>query len=195
MTEHRTPGSQGPRILVGATGSIAVTMLPQYLGTLRSELGGTYTVLMTHTATQFLPAHTVQLSAERVVSGESPADWPTDKPSRLVGDHDILVVLPATANILSNAATGAATNRLSTVILGANFPVVFFPHMGSDMWNKPSVKRNIAQIREDGQHVAEPDWQDSYDVVSGTFNNHPTLPPPAKVARIVGELLAGRQPS
>lgn len=49
------------------------------------------------------------------MAGESPSDWPTDKPSRLAADHDLMLVLPATANILSAAATGAAPNRYDVV--------------------------------------------------------------------------------
>ncbi|MET9297633.1 flavoprotein [Streptomyces sp. NPDC003077] len=195
MTQETSPQSPEPRILVGATGSVAVTSLPAYLNAMRGELGGTYTVLMTHTATDFLPAHVVQLSAERVISGESPHDWPTDKPSRLVADHDILVVLPATAHMLSVAATGAAPNRLGTVILAANFPVVYFPSMGATMWHSPAVQRNIAQIREDGQHVAEPDWHDNYDVNTGAVSHHPTMPAPQQVAKIVGDLLTRKKSS
>lgn len=164
-------------------------MLPTYLAALREQIGGTYTVLMTHTAATFLPPHTVALSAERVISGESPSDWPTDKPSRLVADHDILVVLPATANILSQAATGAAPDRLSTVILASTFPVIFFPHMGSAMWDKPATKRNIAQLREDGYHVAEPVMHGTYDVSMRRFLHHPALPPPLQMAQMVEELL------
>ncbi|MEC4020205.1 flavoprotein [Streptomyces sp. H27-D2] len=187
--ENQTPPLHKRRILVGATGSVAVTMLPTYLTALRDKLGGTYTVLMTHTAATFLPPDTVRLFAERVVSGDSPSDWPTDKPSRIVADHDILIVLPATANALSIAATGAAPNRISTVTLASNFPVVYFPVMGADMWDKPAVKRDITQIREDGHHVAEPVWHDSYDIVSGGFTNHPSLPTPQQVGQVVEELL------
>jgi phosphopantothenoylcysteine synthetase/decarboxylase len=179
-----------PRILVGATGSVAVTALPEYLSELRSALGATITVLMTSTAEKFIPATTVAIHAERVVSGENPADWPTDKPSRLAADHDILAVLPATANMLSVAATGAAPNRLATVMLAATFPVVYFPSMGAAMWEKPAVQRNIAQIRADGGYVPEPVWHDGYDVGSGAVSHHPGLPSPAEVAKIVGELLA-----
>jgi phosphopantothenoylcysteine synthetase/decarboxylase len=186
----QTPLSPGePRVLIGATGSIAVTALPAYLAELRGQLGGTYTVLMTHTAATFLPPTTVAIHAERVVSGESPDDWPTDKPSRLAADHDIVVVLPATANMLAAAASGAAPNRLTTVILSTRSPVVFFPSMGAAMWDKPAVRRNIEQLRADGHHVPEPVWHDSYDVGSRTVSNHPTMPPPAELAKIVGSLL------
>jgi phosphopantothenoylcysteine synthetase/decarboxylase len=176
---------RNPRVLVGATGSSAVSMLPTYLNALRERFGGTYTVLMTHTATTFIPPHTVRLSAERVVADESPADWPTDKPSRLAADHDIMLVLPATANILSAAATGAAPNRLATVILAVPYPVVFFPHMGTAMWEKPAVRRNVAQVRADGYHVVEPVWHEGYDVTSGTVTSHPAVPSPPDVVKAV----------
>jgi phosphopantothenoylcysteine synthetase/decarboxylase len=178
-----------PRVLVGATGSIAVTALPAYLAELRSQLGGTYTVLMTHTAATFLPPTTVAIHAERIVAGESPDDWPTDKPSRLAADHDIVVVLPATANMLAAVATGAAPNRLTTVILSTRSPVVFFPSMGGAMWEQPAVRRNVEQLRADGHHVPEPVWHHGYDVQMGTETHHPTMPSPAEVAKIVGTLL------
>ncbi|MBB5804085.1 phosphopantothenoylcysteine synthetase/decarboxylase [Saccharothrix ecbatanensis] len=186
-----TPGE--PRVLIGATGSIAVTNLPAYLTELRAQLGGTYTVLMTHTATTFIPATTVAIFAERVLSGDSPKDWPTDKPSRLAAEHDIVVVLPATAHTLAAAATGAAPNQLTTVLLSVRYPVVFFPSMGAAMWEKPAVRRNIDRIREDGNHVPEPAWHDSLDVSTGARSTHPTMPPPPVVAKIVGGLLSPRQ--
>ncbi|WP_243710664.1 flavoprotein [Actinomadura sp. KC216] len=175
---------------MAATGSIATPGLPAYLSAMRERIGGTYTVLMTHSATAFLPPETVALFADRVVSGESPADWPTDKPSRLVADHDILAVLPATANTLAIAATGAAPSRLGTVILAADFPVVLFPVMGASMWRKPAVQRNVAQIREDGHLVPEPVWHAGFDPVMGRGAPHPALPEPERVAEIVEGALA-----
>ncbi|MFI5712017.1 flavoprotein [Kribbella sp. NPDC051620] len=181
--------SSGPRILIGASGSAAVMMLPLYLGALRAHLGGTYTVLMTHTAATFLPPDSVRLLAERVVSGEAPADWPADNHARLAAEHDILAVLPATANILSLAAAGAAPNRLAATILAAEFPIVHFPSMNSAMWAKPAVARNIAQLRADGQHVIDPVRTDRYDVGAARTLNDPGLPPPPAVAQKVAELL------
>ncbi|MGD9481756.1 flavoprotein [Streptomyces sp. TRM70308] len=192
MEEPSAQRASHKRILVAATGSVAVTSLPTYLSAMREELGGTYTVLLTHTAAAFVRPEALRLFAERVVHGESPADWPTDKPSRLAADHDIVVVLPATANTLATAAAGAAPNRLGVVILSASVPVVFFPVMGAAMWQKPAVKRNIAQLREDGHHIPEPVWHDSYDVSSGNYSHHPALPAPEEAARVVGELLGLR---
>lgn len=187
------PGdSRPPRLLIGVTGSVAAINLPGYLAEFRDQFRGPLTVLMTHTAEKFLPATTVALLADRVVRGEEPADWPADKPSKLAAEHDILVVLPATANILAAAATGAAPNRLTTIILSATFPVVYFPSMGAAMWNKPAVQRNVTRIRADGGHIPEPIWHDNYDVGLGRMSNHPTVPPPAEAAKIVSEILATR---
>jgi hypothetical protein len=181
--------ASGPRVLVGATGSIAVTELPAYLEALRARIGGSYSVLMTHTATAFIPPHVLRLSAERVIDSENPADWPANRPSRLAAGHDLTLVLPATAHILAAAATGAAPNRLATVLLAVNHPVVFFPHMGAAMWGKPAVRRNVATIRADGNHVVDPVPHRSHDIVTGTAVQHPGLPSVVSVADFVADLL------
>ncbi|MEV6247327.1 flavoprotein [Streptomyces sp. NPDC051742] len=194
MGIQESPGTTGKRILVGATGSIAVTRLPSYIETMRRQIAGsTFTVLLTHTAASFISPESLALFAERVVSGESPADWPTDKPSRLAADHDVLAVLPATAHTLAAAAGGAAPNRLMTVALSVDCPVVYFPVMGARMWHKPAVRRNIARIREDGALVNEPEWHDGFDPTTGTASHHPGLPSAESVATVIDDLLAKRR--
>ncbi|MFG3346469.1 flavoprotein [Streptomyces sp. NPDC048018] len=191
MGIRNSPATPGKRILVGATGSIAVTRLPSYVEAMRRQIAGsTFTVLLTHTAASFVSPESLALFAERVVYGDSPADWPTDKPSRLAGDHDLLAVLPATAHTLAAAAGGAAPNRLMTVALSVDCPVVYFPVMGAKMWHKPAVQRNIARIREDGGLVNEPEWHDGFDPTTGTSSHHPGLPSPEAVAAVIDGLLA-----
>jgi phosphopantothenoylcysteine synthetase/decarboxylase len=193
MGNQNSPGTAGKRILIGGTGSIAVSRLPSYVEAMRQQIAGsTFTVLLTHTAASFISPESVALFAERVVYGDSPADWPTDKPSRLAGDHDILAVLPATAHTLASAAGGAAPNRLMTVALSVDYPVVYFPVMGAKMWFKPAVQRNIARIREDGGLVNEPQWHDGFDPTTGSVSHHPALPSPETVAKVLDELLAGQ---
>ncbi|PHM63196.1 flavoprotein [Xenorhabdus ishibashii] len=165
-----------PRILIGATGSVDITLLPKYLSAIKAAFNCTLTVLMTNNATTFLPASTVALYADRIISGEMPHDWPTDKPSRIVADHDIMAILPATANTLATAACGGATNRLTTVVLASTFPVLFFPVMGHVMWEKKATRRNITQLRDDGYHVIEPVWHENFDVSLQRMVGHPSLP-------------------
>jgi len=176
MTSQRPEQTPKPRLLVGVSGSVDIMLLPRYLMAIKANMECTLTVLMTPNATTFLPASTVALYADRVISGEKPEDWPTDKPSRIVADHDLLAVMPATANTLATCAQGGATNRLSTVILAATFPVLFFPVMGAVMWKKPAVQRNVAQLREDGYSVFEPVWHENYDAALQKMVGHPSLP-------------------
>ncbi|MBC8951555.1 flavoprotein [Xenorhabdus sp. PB62.4] len=179
-----------PRILIGATGSVDITLLPKYLSAIKATIDCTLTVLMTNSATTFLPASTVALYADRVISGESPHDWPTDKPSRIVADHDIMAVLPATANTLATTAHGGATNRLTTVILASTFPVLFFPVMGNVMWEKNATRRNISQLRDDGYHVIEPVWHENFDASLQRIVGHPSSPDIETVMSLLKQHLA-----
>ncbi|MDC9613505.1 flavoprotein [Xenorhabdus khoisanae] len=179
-----------PRILIGATGSVDITLLPKYLSAIKATIDCTLTVLMTNSATTFLPASTVALYADRVISGESPHDWPTDKPSRIVADHDVMAILPATANTMAAVAQGAAPNRLTTVVLASTFPVLFFPVMGSVMWEKKATLRNIAQLQEDGYFVIDPVWHENFDASLQRMVGHPSLPDIEAVISLLKQHLA-----
>ncbi|MFD3525000.1 flavoprotein [Streptomyces sp. NPDC058653] len=179
----------GGRLLIGATGAAAVASLPLYISALRGAFSGTVTVLMTHTATTFLPPHTVALFADRVVTGTDPDEWAQENHGTLAAEHDMMVVLPATANVLSVTATGAVPNMLSATILAAEFPVVFVPVMTGEMWQKPAVRRNVEQLRLDGYHVVDPPWGERYDVGLGTFIGTPMPPAPPQFVELVREFM------
>ncbi|MFT2788944.1 flavoprotein [Serratia sp. T13T92] len=173
------------RILIGATGSVDITYLPEYLKAIKKNINCSLTVLMTRQAEQFIPEETLGLWADRVIAGEKPADWPSDKPSKIVADHDIMAVLPATANTLASVAQGAAPNRLTTVVLAADFPVLFFPVMGAVMWEKAAVRRNVNQLREDGYEMIQPVWHENYDTALQRMVGHPSLPSVDEVVKLL----------
>jgi phosphopantothenoylcysteine synthetase/decarboxylase len=179
----------GGRLVIGASGSAAVTLLPMYLSGLRGSFTGTVTVLMTHTATRFIPASTVALFADKVVTGDSPETWARNNHQSLMAENDLLAVLPATANMLSAAATGAAPNLLSAAIIAATRPVLFFPVMGAEMWANLAVRRNVAQLREDGHVVVDPAMAPRYDVAAGAFLESPAPPAPPRFIELVRERL------
>ncbi|MFW8634785.1 flavoprotein [Cribrihabitans pelagius] len=179
-----TPAGK-PRILIGVTGSLDSTLLPLYLREIKNTIDCSLTALFTPTATKFLNMDSAALFVDRLICGDSPKDWATDKPGKIAAEHDILAVLPATANTLSAVACGSSLNRLTTVVLAAEFPVLFFPVMGGPMWSKPSVKRNVARIREDGYEVFEPVWRENFDPLLNKMHGHQSLPEPAKVAAIL----------
>jgi phosphopantothenoylcysteine decarboxylase len=186
MTDSES-GGFGGRLLIGASGSAAVAFLPMYLSALRGQFTGTVSVLMTHTAREFLPAHTVALFAERVITGEPASTWPTDNHDTLAAGHDMLAVFPATANVLSSVASGGAPNMLCGTILAADFPVLFFPVMTAEMWKKPAVQRNVDRLRADGYHVIDPAWGARYDVQLGRPVEGPTPPPPPRFVELIRE--------
>jgi phosphopantothenoylcysteine decarboxylase len=185
-------GSSGGRLLVGASGSAAVAFLPAYISALRAGFSGTVSVLMTHTATQFLPQHTVGLFADRVITAESPSTWPADNHATLAAEHDLLAVFPATANTLSAVAAGAAPNMLCATVLATTCPVVFFPVMTAEMWGKQAVRRNVSQLREDGYHVVDPAVGSRYDVGLARVVEGPVPPPAPMFAEVIREYMPER---
>jgi phosphopantothenoylcysteine synthetase/decarboxylase len=69
---------------------------------------------------------------------------------------DVILVMPATANILAKAAHGIADDIVSTIVIAAQVPVVFVPSMNDIMWNKVVVQENVAKLIRVGCHVVPP---------------------------------------
>lgn len=70
---------------------------------------------------------------------------------------DLIVVCPATADLMARAATGQANDLASTLLLATDTPVLFVPAMNVRMWQHPATVRNVATLRADGATVVEPD--------------------------------------
>ncbi|WP_329134480.1 hypothetical protein OG552_19070 [Streptomyces sp. NBC_01476] len=174
-----------PRVLIGVCGSGNVLALPQYLLALRSGLDADIRVVMTRSAAALLPAPTVRLVCEQVYC---------DGQDELTAGHvslavwaDRFVVLPATANMLGQAAHGLASGLLSSALLAHERPVLFFPSMNRRMWERPPVRRNVAQLRADGHVVAEPVPVAAWQIATQDVQENCGLPPPPTVAAMVGE--------
>lgn len=75
---------------------------------------------------------------------------------RLSRENDIILVAPASADIISKMATGAADDLATTTLLASDKPVYVAPAMNVQMWNKPATQRNITQIENDGAIIIEP---------------------------------------
>jgi phosphopantothenoylcysteine decarboxylase/phosphopantothenate--cysteine ligase len=178
-----------PRILIGVTGSVDAMLLPTYIRAIRAGLDCSMTVIASPDATNFVNMDSVALIVERVVHGESPKNWENDRPGRIAAAHDLMLVLPATANTLSAAAHGSSQNRLTMMFLVGVFPIVFFPVMGPTMWKKPVVIRNVARIRDDGNEVVEPAWREQYEPHYRRMYGHYTLPEPEVVLSIIKKKL------
>jgi phosphopantothenoylcysteine synthetase/decarboxylase len=101
---------------------------------------------------------------------------------------EMFVILPATANVIGQAANGLATNLLTTTILASPRPVVFCPNVHPEMWNKAAVKRNIETLRADGHTVIEPVVAVGYEVDSGEMSESLVVPEPEHLVERLREI-------
>jgi phosphopantothenoylcysteine synthetase/decarboxylase len=169
------------RLLVGVSGSVAVLNLPSYLATLRAELAREVRVIMTSAAASMLPPSTVALVCDGVFLDQEPPVEKRPGHIELARWCEMFVVLPATANVIGQAANGLGSNLLTTTILASPRPVVFYPNVNDVMWSKAAVQRNVETLREDGHIVIEPEVAIAYEVDSGETRESLVVPEPAQV--------------
>jgi phosphopantothenoylcysteine synthetase/decarboxylase len=169
------------RLLVGVSGSIAILSLPSYLVTLRATLAREIRVIMTHTAATLLPPSTVALLCDEVFLDRNPAPEKMPGHMELARWSDMFVVLPASANLLGQAANGLAANLLTTTILASPRPVILCPNLTDVMWSKDAVQRNVRTLREDGHVVLEPELAVAFEVDSGEMRESWTIPQPEQL--------------
>jgi phosphopantothenoylcysteine synthetase/decarboxylase len=171
------------RLLVGVSGSVAVLNLPSYLATLRAELAGQVRVVMTRQAARMLPPSTVALLCDEVFLEQEPTTVRKPGHIELARWAEMFVILPATANVIGQAANGLGSNLLTTTILAATEPIVFCPNVHPVMWNKAAVQRNLDTLRRDGHTVIEPVVANAYEVDSGEMRESLVLPEPFLLAQ------------
>lgn len=146
--------STSPKILLGLTGSINIATSFVYISALQHALNCRMHIMMTPAAQSFMPASTLLHSIDGDVFVDLSARGDFKMPHvELTHWADAIVILPASANTLAKVANGFAQDIVSSTLLCASCPVIFFPSMYIGMWQKPSVKRNVSLLREDGYHV------------------------------------------
>lgn len=116
-------------------------------------------VAMTESATRFIgPATLAALSGNPVATGSFEEErYPLGAHIELARDLDLMIIAPATANLVAKLAHGVADDLITTLYLQVDAPVLIAPAMSDPMWRKPAVGRNMAQLREDGCHVTGPE--------------------------------------
>jgi len=122
------------------------------------QCGYTVRVAMTSSATQFIGTDTMAaLSGHAVALNVFDPAHPLGAHIELADGIDLMAVVPATANLMAKFAGGVADDLVSTLYLQATCPVILAPAMSSAMWSKPSVGRNVDQLRADGCHFVGPE--------------------------------------
>lgn len=178
--------SQRRRIVVGVGGGIAAY---KACGVIRhfTEAGDDVRVVPTESALQFVGRATFEaLSGNPVHTGVF-ADVPEVPHVRLGQEADLVVVAPATADLLARVAAGRADDLLTATLLTARCPVVFAPAMHTEMWEHPATVENVATLRRRGVTVVEP----ASGRLTGKDTGPGRLPEPDEIAAIA-ELLAER---
>ena len=144
-------------VVLGVTGSIAAYKACE-LVRLLVKRGDDVHVVMTEHARAFVTPLTFQTLSRNPVESDlfaDPQDW---KPGHisLAAAADLVVVAPATANILAKMAHGIADDLLSSTLLATKAPVVVAPAMNTGMWENPATQANIAALTARGVRVVQP---------------------------------------
>ena len=143
------------RVVLGVSGGIAAYKAASLLRRF-TESGHDVTVVPTEAALQFVGAPTWAALSGHPVATDVWTAVDRVPHVRIGQDADLVVVAPATADLLAKAATGQAGDLLTATLLTARCPVVFAPAMHTEMWLHPATQANVATLRSRGAHVIEP---------------------------------------
>lgn len=153
MTETRAK-----RVVVCATGGYEVYALPGFILALLQHVADDVQVVLSRAATRLVSLHAVEVASRRKVFVEM-----DDQGEDVFVPHielgrgaDLILVYPATVNVVGKVANGIADELIPALILAAHSPVLFVPVANPHMWTHPAVKRNLDQLKADGYAVAPP---------------------------------------
>lgn len=144
-------------VVVGVSGGVAVYKALDVISRLRKKDVEVH-VIMTKSATEFVTPLSFQSLSQNMVITDmfaEPKAWEIQHIS-LAKKADLMLIVPATANIIGKVANGIADDMLSTTIMATKAPVVFCPAMNTNMYENPIVQRNINLLKELGYEFIEP---------------------------------------
>lgn len=155
QADHQALG--GREILVGVTGGIAAYKAAALVSRLVGA-GAAVTVVMTEAAKRFVAPLTFQTLSGRAVYSDlwAPPEAQGAGHISLSDRAELVVVAPATADILAKLAHGIADDLLSTFLLAIDVPLIVAPAMNVRMWNHPAVRANCETLRSRGVRLVGP---------------------------------------
>jgi len=179
----------GREIVIGVSGGIAAYKAAA-LTSLLVQDGVGVTAVLTRNARRFIGAATFAALTGRPVASRSfdAAAFPLGAHIELAARADLVVVAPASADVLAKAAGGVADDLLTTLLLCAECPVIFAPAMNAAMWEKPAVQRNVRQVADDGGIIVQPGtgWLSCRRQGTGRMAE------PQEIMAVIRDTLAGR---
>ncbi|RYB91798.1 bifunctional phosphopantothenoylcysteine decarboxylase/phosphopantothenate--cysteine ligase CoaBC [Nocardioides oleivorans] len=167
-------------VVLGVSGGIAAYKACELLRRF-TESGHDVTVVPTASALEFVGAPTWSALSGKPVATDV---WTRvhEVPHVRIGQSaDVVVVAPATADLLAKAAHGLADDLLTNTLLTARCPVVFAPAMHTEMWEHPATQANVATLRQRGAIVLDP----AVGRLTGADTGKGRLPDPAEIFELV----------
>jgi len=179
------PATPRPRVVLGVSGGIAAYKACELLRRF-TESGHDVTVVPTAAALEFVGRATWSALSGKPVATDV---WTGvhEVPHVRLGQHaDLVVVAPATADLLARAAHGLADDLLTSTLLTARCPVMLAPAMHTEMWEHPATRANVTTLRSRGVVVLDP----AEGRLTGADSGKGRLPEPAEIFAVAADVLA-----
>ena len=175
-----------PAVVLGVGGGIAAYKAAELLRRLRAH-GCDVTVVPTRAALKFVGEPTWSALSGKPVSAEVWDDVHEVPHVRLGQQADLVVIAPATADLLARSAQGLADDLLGNILLTASCPIVMAPAMHTEMWQHPATQANVETLRSRGIIVLDP----AVGRLTGADSGPGRLPEPEEIADVCLAILAG----
>jgi phosphopantothenoylcysteine decarboxylase/phosphopantothenate--cysteine ligase len=148
---------KGKEIVLGVSGGIAAYKAAELTRLLVKE-GANVNVIMTKNAQEFITPLTFQTLSGNPVSAElfDLSRRSEVKHVSLAEKADLLVIAPATANIIGKMASGIADDLLTTTVMATRAPIIIAPAMNVQMWKNTILQENIKRLKKIGLKIMEP---------------------------------------
>lgn len=179
-----------PRVVLGVSGGIAAYKACELLRRF-TESGHDVTVVPTAAALEFVGAPTWSALSGKPVATDVWSGVHEVPHVRIGQEADLVVVAPATADLMAKAAHGLADDLLTNTLLTARCPVVFAPAMHTEMWEHQATRANVATLRKRGVLVIEP----AEGRLTGKDTGKGRLPEPEEIFEVCREVLVRRTTS
>jgi phosphopantothenoylcysteine decarboxylase / phosphopantothenate---cysteine ligase len=179
----------GRRVVVGVAGGIAAYKAAELVRAL-VKVGAEVRVVMTEAAQKFITPLTLQALSQHPVATDTfdLTQEATIGHIQLADTAELLVIAPATADVIARLAHGMANDLLTTVALACRAPLLLAPAMNVNMWRHPATQANLKTLVERGAHTVGPD---AGELACGWVGEGRMIEPPVIAARCV-ELLGRR---
>lgn len=174
-------------ILLGITGSIAAYKTPELVRALCTD-GHVVHIILSESAKQFVTPLTLQTVSGHPVRSElfSLTDEGTISHIALADQASLLLVAPATANVIAKMAHGLCDDLLTTVMCATKAPVVVCPAMNVNMWKNPITQENVRRLQDHGYHIMPP----ATGELACGWEGEGRLPEMAEITKTVAQLLS-----